>query len=79
MDQEKEAATTTPAPAGAPAADADAARRTLDELRRAHREARQRRDAAPLGSEEHRAAVAEVGRLEVEMARVQRETTPPLV
>ncbi len=70
---------TTPAPAAPGPTDPEAARRTLDDLRRAHREARQRRDAAVLGSEEHGAAVAEVGRLEVEMARLQRRMEPPLV
>jgi hypothetical protein len=44
-----------------------------------HAEARRRRNAAEWGSEEHRAAVAEVGRLEVEIARVEREQTPPAV
>lgn len=68
-----------PATSAASASDATAARRTLEELRLAHREARHRRDAAVLDSEEHRAAVAEVGRLEVEMARIQREMRPPLM
>jgi hypothetical protein len=61
------------------ATDLASVQRTLGELRAAHFEARQRRDRAVLGSEEHRAAVAEVGRLEVEMARIQRGTRPPLV
>ncbi len=56
-----------------------ATRSTLDGLRAAHREARRRRDAAKLGSAEHQEAVAEVGRIEVEIARVQREARPPLV
>jgi hypothetical protein len=51
----------------------------LEALRAAHREARRRRDAAKLGSKEHQEAVAEVGRIEVEMARVQRDAQPPLV
>ena len=51
----------------------------LEALRAAHREARRRRDAAKLGSKEHQEAVAEVGRIEVEIARIQREARPPLV
>ena len=49
------------------------------ELLALHADARRRRNAADWGSEEHRAAVAEVGRLEVEIARVEREQTPPRV
>ncbi len=64
-------------PAGAP--ENAGVRSALEGLRAAHREARRRRDAAKLGSKEHQEAVAEVGRLEVEMARVQREARPPLV
>jgi hypothetical protein len=79
MDPKTTDAATSNAPSAAPPADASTARRTLEELLVAHREARRRRDVAVLGSPEHRAAVAEVGRLEVEMARVQREMQPPLV
>jgi hypothetical protein len=75
-EQSANAAASTAGPAEA---DPTAVHRTLDELRAAHREARQRRDRAVLGTDEHRAAVLEVGRLEVEMARIQRGTTPPLV
>lgn len=52
---------------------------TMDELRRAHAEARRRRDGAALGSDEYRAAAAEVGRIEVEMARIGRTAQPPTV
>jgi hypothetical protein len=72
----KSVATTRKAPA--PPADASASA-TLDDLRRAHAEARRRRNGAELGSEEYRAAADEVGRIEVEIARVQREMDPPLV
>lgn len=49
------------------------------ELLQRHAEARRRRDAADLGSEAHRAAVAEIGRLEIELAKLAREQDPPLV
>lgn len=50
-----------------------------DELRRKHADARARRDRAVLGSDEHKAAAAEVGRIEVELAKLAREQDPPLV
>ena len=56
----------------------DYAERRADLLKR-HAEARRRRDAATLGSEEHRKAVAEIGLLEIELARIAREQDPPLV
>jgi len=52
---------------------------TREELLRQHAEARRRRDAAPLGSEEYRRAAAEVGRIEVEIARLERAMDPPRV
>ncbi len=52
---------------------------TRAELLVLHADARRRRNAAPLGSEEHKLAVDEVGRIEVEIARVERAATPPLV
>jgi hypothetical protein len=53
--------------------------RTREELLAEHAEARRRRDAAPLGSPEFRAAADEVGRIEVEIARIERAMDPPLV
>lgn len=44
-----------------------------------HRAARRRRDAAPLESEERAAAMEEVGRIEVQIARIERAMDPPLV
>lgn len=44
-----------------------------------HREARRRRDAAPLLSEERAAASEEIARIEVHIARVERAMDPPLV
>jgi hypothetical protein len=52
---------------------------TRDELLALHAVARQRRNAAPLGSHEWEAATREVGRIEVEIARVERAMDPPRV
>ena len=43
-----------------------------EELLREHAEQRRRRDAAPLGSEEFRAAAIRIGEIEVEIARLER-------
>ncbi|HJW23064.1 MAG TPA: hypothetical protein VJ506_11605 [Candidatus Limnocylindrales bacterium] len=53
--------------------------RSRAELLALHRELRHRRDAAPLGSRERAEAMAELGRVEVEVARVERAMDPPLV
>lgn len=52
---------------------------TRAELLALHAAARRRRNAAQLGSEEHKRAIDEVGRIEVEIARVERAANPPLV
>jgi len=44
-----------------------------------HREARHRRDAATLLSEERAAASEEIARIEVHIARIERAMDPPLV
>lgn len=44
-----------------------------------HAEARGRRNAATLGSHEWEQASAEVGRIEVEIARIERAMDPPRV
>jgi hypothetical protein len=44
-----------------------------------HREARRRRDAAPLLSKERAAAAYEIERIEIQVARVERAMDPPLV
>lgn len=44
-----------------------------------HREARRRRDAAPLMSEERAEAVFEIERIEIQIARIERAMDPPLV
>jgi hypothetical protein len=52
---------------------------TREELLALHAAARQRRNDAPLGSHEWEAATREVGRIEVEIARVERAMDPPRV
>lgn len=52
---------------------------TREELLELHRETRRRRNAAAHGSEEHKAAVDLIGRIEVEIARIEREMDPPRV
>ena len=44
-----------------------------------HVAARRRRDVAPLGSAEYQAALEELARIEVEIARIERAMTPPRV
>jgi hypothetical protein len=52
---------------------------TRAELLALHRETRARRNAAAHGSPEHVEAVDLLGRIEIEVARVERATDPPLV
>ncbi len=52
---------------------------TREELLAAHRAARPRRNAAEPGGHAWEQASAEVGRIEVEIARIEREMDPPLV
>ena len=52
---------------------------TRDELQALHRETRRRRNAAAHGSEEHKAAIALIARIEIEVARIERAMDPPLV
>jgi hypothetical protein len=52
---------------------------TRAELLALHRETRRRRNAAPHGSEEHAAAIDLIGKIEVEIARLERAMDPPLV
>ena len=49
------------------------------ELLELHAETRRRRNAAELGSAEYREAVELIGRIEVEIARLERAMDPPLV
>jgi hypothetical protein len=50
---------------------------TREDLLELHRKTRRRRNAAPHGSEEHRAAIDLIGRIEVEVARIERAMDPP--
>ncbi len=52
---------------------------TRTELEALHRATRSRRNAAAHGSPEHRAAIELIGRIEVEIARIERAMDPPLV
>lgn len=47
------------------------------ELLDRHAMTRKRRNAASLGSDEHRAAVDEIGRIEIRIAAIERAMTPP--
>ena len=51
---------------------------TREELLALHRETRRSRNEAAHGSEEHVAAIDLLGRIEVEVARIERATDPPL-
>ena len=50
---------------------------TREELLALHRETRRRRNAAAHGSEDHVAAIDLIGRIEVEIARLERAMDPP--
>ena len=52
---------------------------TRDELLTLHKAARARRNAAALGGHDWEQAQAEVGRIEVEIARIERAMDPPQV
>ena len=52
---------------------------TRERLLAAHREARHRRNTAEPGGHAWEQASADVGRIEIEIARIERETDPPLV
>ena len=70
----------TKAPAAKPApAPADPLPGTREELLALHRAARARRNASVLGSHDWEQAQAEVGRIEVEIARIERAMDPPQV
>ena len=62
---------------GRPAAVDTSLPATRDELLARHAEARKRRNAAPLDSEAFRAAVDELGRIEVRVAAIERDMVPP--
>jgi hypothetical protein len=51
---------------------------TRDELLTLHRETRRQRNKAAHGSEAHVEAIDLLGRIEVEIARIERAMDPPL-
>ena len=51
---------------------------TREALLALHRETRRRRNQAAHGSEEHVEAIDLLGRIEVEIARIERAMDPPL-
>ncbi len=63
----------------APTGGDKAAASTREQLIEQHAQARRRRNAAPLGGHEWEQASAEVGRIEVEIARIERAMDPPRV
>jgi hypothetical protein len=52
---------------------------TREQLLAQHAEARRRRDASPLGSKAFIEACDDVGRIEIEIARLERAMDPPRV
>jgi hypothetical protein len=52
---------------------------TREELLALHRETRAKRNAAEWGSKEHVEAIDLIGRIEIEIARIERAMDPPLV
>jgi hypothetical protein len=63
----------------ATATDPDSLPQSRAELLALHRETRSRRNAAAHSSPEHVAAIDLLGRIEVEVARIERAMDPPLV
>jgi hypothetical protein len=76
----KAASRSEPAETTRPSKSADQTRlpKTRAELMDLHRETRARRNAAPHGSGEHVAAIDLIGRIEVEIARIERAMDPPV-
>ena len=72
-------ATTKARPAKPGQAPANPLPGTREELLALHKAARARRNASVLGGHEWERAQAEVGRIEVEIARIERAMDPPQV
>ncbi len=53
--------------------------KTREELLQRHAAARKARAAAALDSDEYRAAAEELGRIEIQIARIERAMDPPRV
>ena len=71
--------TTAPKSTGPDATTAELLPQTRAELEALHTVTRKRRNAAKHGSEEHKAAIELIGRIEIEIARIERAMDPPLV
>ena len=76
--QEKRTRQDTKAASQPKTADKPRLPKTRAELMELHRETRAGRNAAPHGSKEHVAAIELIGRIEVEIARIERAMDPPL-
>jgi hypothetical protein len=59
--------------------DGDSLPQTREELLELHRTTRGRRNAAAHASADHKAAIELIARIEVEVARLEREMDPPRV
>ena len=70
--------TTEPTPLTSGSASATKLPRTRDELMALHRATRSRRNKAAHGSPEHKEAIDLIGKIEVEIARIERAMDPPL-
>jgi hypothetical protein len=80
IDPEPVVAEPAPTPTGAPPAPKPRKLPgTRAELLALHRQTRARRNAATHGSQEHVEAVELIGRIEIEIARIERAMDPPLV
>ena len=53
--------------------------KTRETLLVEHEAARRRRDAAPLGGLAYQAALVDIARIEVEIARIERAMDPPRI
>jgi hypothetical protein len=79
--KEEPKAAAQPAPSAArprKAAKAPRLPETRAELMELHRQTRARRNTAAHGSEEHVAAIELIGRIEIQIARIERAMDPPL-
>ncbi len=77
--REKDRATAPPAASPRGVRAATVVPTTREELIEGWHEARRRRNEARLGSEDFEAACADVARIEVEIARIERAMDPPRV
>lgn len=79
MGDKKKAKHASPEPAAKRSQVGTSLPQTRAELLELHRETRARRNTAPHGSAEHVEAIELIGRIEIEIARIERAVDPPLV